>query len=125
MTPFDIVNKINSTEKDEWSDIDESEYVDFIIDRAMSYHLDSVMLANEVTQRHQIPKKWKYDFYRLTVFPKKKRFAKWAKQEENDDVELIMNAYQVNRSKAVTILSFINKKDLQFIREKTYYGGKQ
>lgn len=125
MNPFDIIGKLNTSTANEWDEIEEKDYVEFIIDRAMSYNLDTVMLANEVTQRHQMPKQWKYDFYRLAIHPKKKRFSKWAKPEENEDVDLIMQVYQVNRQKASSILSLINKKDLQFIKEKTYYGGKQ
>ena len=125
MNPFDIIGKLNTSFVDEWSEIGDNQYTDFIIDRAMSYHLDTVMFANEVTLRHQMPRRWKYDFYRLAIQPKKKRFAKWSKPEENDDTQLIMDVYQVNRQRAGQILSLINKKDLEFIREKTYYGGKQ
>lgn len=124
MNPFDIINELNTSTKDNFDDIGENGYnsASFIVDRAMSYHIDTVMLANEITRNHTMPAKWKYDFYRYAITPKKKRYSKWAKPEKDLDIELIMVAYNVNRLKAIRIHSTINKS-MDIIHETMNYGG--
>lgn len=122
--PFEIVGGLNTSTEDNWESIGEKDYVSFMVDRAMSYHIDTVMLASEVTQRFNMPKQWQYDFYRTAISPKKKRFSKWAKPEEVADIELIIEAYGVNRQKAMTILSCINNSNINEIRDKMSHGGK-
>lgn len=124
--PFEIISQLNATTADHYDDIGDKTYTTnaFMIDRGMSYFLDSIMLAAEITQRHHMPPQWKYDFYRFAIQPKKsKKFAKWAKQQKDDDIDLIMQAYNVNRRKATQIRSTINN-DMSIIRETMNFGGK-
>ena len=124
MTPFDIANQVSTSAADHWDDIDVKDYVPFVINRALSYHLDTVMLANEMNSRAQIPKQWQYDFYRMAIQPKKKRFSKWSKPDADALIELVSQAYQVNRTKAISIASLLNQDQINNLRLITDYGGR-
>jgi len=81
MNPFDYVNSINSTKKNLMRGTDndrlaEKEYAPFLTNRTLSYHHDTVALANEMNQRSQLEHLLQYEFLLNSVRPKK-RFAKW------------------------------------------------
>ena len=97
MNPFDWVNSINTK-----TDVDInliSTYNPFIINRALSYFDDTVLLANEMNVRHLLDKDQQYAFLFATV-TKRKRFAKWAKKEEDNSVALISEAYHISTREA-------------------------
>jgi hypothetical protein len=121
---FDIIGQLSTSTTDNWSDIEEKDYVSFMVNRNFSLFVDTVMLANEMNKIHTIPKKWQYDFYRLAVQPKKKRFAKWHKPEKDETVELIMNTYKVNRQRAKSIYNLLNEESINTLRTLTNCGGK-
>ena len=121
MNLFDVVNHLNTSNVDNWEE-HQSAYNSFMIDRAMSQHLDTVMFASEITQRNVTPK-MAYDFYRIVIQPKRKRFGKWSKTETTD-VQYIMDAYKVNRRRAQEISNLINKTDRKIIDDVMSTGGK-
>lgn len=122
--PFEIIGQLSTTSVDYW-DLNEGErgYPAFMVTRAFSYHYDTVMLANEMAFRHYIPARWQYDFYRIAVQPKKKRFAKWAKPDEDKDIALIMETYNVTRRKALTMLPIIGD-NIKTLKEMANTGGR-
>lgn len=125
MNPFEILGELNTTTANNWADIGEGSYNSFMINRGLSYHLDTVMLANEMSKSYKhLPKQMQYDFYRLAIQPKKKRFSKWSKPEESKDLELIMEAYQVTRRKAQTLLSVLNSTAIATIKDTMTKGGR-
>lgn len=123
MTPFDIIGQLCSKELP-FDSIDENEYNSFLINRGMSYFIDTVMLSNLMNIHPSIPKSWQYDFYNNTIKPKKKRFSRWAKSETDDTLDLISSAYNINYKKASEIRKLLTENDIEFLREKTFRGGR-
>ena len=122
--PFEFVNNINASRDDIWSDETAKSYNAFLINRALSYHLDTVFFAQEMNQRSTFTTpKMQYDFLRLAVQPKKKRFASWAKEQKNEFVDLVCEVYQVNKSTAAQYLKLLSEDDLKLLQEKTHKGG--
>lgn len=75
MSPFDFLNSINEKKaylfddvradnSGEASDLDsvDRKYPPFMVNRGLSYFVDTVMLANEMNQRFELAKKMQYDF---------------------------------------------------------------
>jgi len=124
LSPFDIIGMVCAAKDPQWSDIEDKEYVPFIINRGLSQFPDTVMLANEVNFRHTMPKKWQFDFYKYAITPKKKRFAKWAKPEDDILIEQISEAFNVNRRRAMGIRSLMNEDAVKLFKEKTQRGGR-
>lgn len=124
MSPFDYLNCINLT-KDDLSDDPsfQKDYEPFIVNKGLSFFVDSCLQANEMNLRHYIPKKWQFR-YLLNSIAKKKRFSKWHKKETGDDLTMVMKYYNYSREKAEVALSILSKDQLTMIKQKFEKGGK-
>ena len=123
-SPFDYVNSIlqNKTQM-MVDDATEAAYVSFLVNRSLSYHMDTIAFANEMNRRHSIDKKMQFDFLLNTVRSKKRPFAKWAKPEKNDDLSCIKQVYGFSDSKARDALRLLSDEQIQKLKEQTDVGG--
>lgn len=122
MTPFDYVNAINSkAKKDIMSGTDddrqaENDYVPYVVNRTLSYFPDTVLHANELNRRHFLEKKLQFHYLLNNIRPGK-RFAKWIKPEDSDELELVKQYYSFNDEKARQALPLLSKVQLTMIRK--------
>lgn len=124
MNPFDYVNAICDSKQNLIVDeISEKGYNPFMINRTLSYHFDTVLLANEMNQRAHLDKKLQNDFLINTV-RKKKRFAKWMKPLSSDDLEVVKEYYGYSNEKARQILPLLNDEQMGQLRQRIFKGGK-
>lgn len=127
MNPFDYVNSINMSKKHmmentENDNLAEKSYNSYIVNKSLSYFIDTILYANEANEIHHMDKRLQYDYLFYSI-PKKKRFSKWAKPNRDDDLDLIIEYYQCNYTRASEILKIINNKDLEYIKQKLQKGG--
>ena len=124
MNPFDFVNAINVTKKDLFEEgYTDDDYVPFLVNRQLSYFMDTVFFANEANSTlKDIPKRAQFDFLRLAI-DKRKRYAKWGKQKSDKDVELVQRRYGGTRQVAEELLKLLTKEDLQTLRDSEDIGG--
>lgn len=115
MNPFEFVNSINMTKKDIMVKDNEKDYIPFVVNRTLSYFLDTIFLVNEMNINHQLDKTMQYHFL-LHLVCKRKRFAKWHKSNKND-IEAIQFVYNVNQRRAQEMLSLLNAEQLNTIRD--------
>jgi NACalpha-BTF3-like transcription factor len=125
MTPFDFLNAINMTKEDLFKDPQaEKDYNAFIVNRGLSYFPDTILLANEMNVRHELPSSLQFSFL-LNSATKRKRFSKWHKKDAfTDDLKLIMEYYKYSSEKAKRALDVLTSEQIQIIRDKLYKGGK-
>lgn len=128
MNPFDYVNAINTTKKNlmvgtENDRLAEKGYDPFLTNRSLSYHNDTIGLANEMNTRHYLDKKPQFEFYLNTV-RKKKRFAKWEKKVKESDLAVVKEYYGYNEVKARQALTILTDDEIAVIRAKVDKGGK-
>jgi hypothetical protein len=98
------------------------DYSPFVVNRFISGNIDTVLYAQEMNMRHGLDPDMQYDYY-FHALPKKKRFSKWKKRENEDDIELLRKYYNYNYQRAKEVLSFHTEEDLKIIREKMDEGG--
>jgi hypothetical protein len=123
MKVFEYVNAICASKDSYWEDgVSESEYEPFLVNRALSHHYDTVMYAQEMNARSHISEKMQYDFLRIAIQPKKKRFAKWDK-EKDEKIELIKKAYKVSYKTAISYAAILNNEDLVNLKLSLCKGG--
>jgi len=124
-SPFALLNAINFSKEDllRNGEMNESEYKPFLINRALSYHVDSIFEANDMNERAHLPNICQHD-YLLNSLPKKKRFAKWIKPIKNADLEAIMKYFGYSQSKAEAALKILSKESVQEIIRQSDVGGK-
>lgn len=127
MKPFDYVNSVTDNKKNmmvgtENDELAEKSYNPFLTNKSLSYYMDTILYANEINQYSMLDNKLQYEYY-LHGIPKKKRFSKWSKKIEDEDIEVITQWYGCNYSKAAEILKIINKTTLDLIKQKLQTGG--
>lgn len=123
-TPFDYVKAISYTKEDMIvDDITEKDYNPFIVNRALSMGIDTVLQANEMNQRHHLSKKLQFDFL-LNSISKRKRFDKWQKADKSEDLDYVRAYFNYSYPKAVSALRILSQKQIDTIKEKvTNKGG--
>ena len=128
MKPFDYVNSINFTKKNlmrgsENDELAEKGYAPYLTNKSLSYFTDTLLYANEMNKLHFLDNKLQYEFF-LNSIRKKKRFAKWAKADKNDDLVMISEYYQISLSKAKEAIRLLSHEQLSSIRNKMEQGIK-
>jgi transcription initiation factor IIE alpha subunit len=124
MSPFEFANQILQGKKQLIVDEStEDEYVPFMVNRALSYHKDCVLYANEMNRRHQLDKKLQNDYLLNTIRAKKRPFNKWIKPEKSEDIACIKSFYGFSDAKARDALRLLTDKQIQELKEKADKGG--
>ena len=128
MKPFDFVNSINFTKKNlmrgsDNDELSEKSYAPYLTNKSLSYFTDTLLYANEMNKLHFLDNKLQYEFF-LNSIRKKKRFAKWAKADKNDDLVMISEYYQISLSKAKEAIRILSHEQLSTIRNKMEQGIK-
>lgn len=100
----------------------EKTYSPFLTNRALSYHADTVHVANIMNCHHALDNKLQYSFLINIVRPAK-RFAKWVKKEKDEDIEAIMEYSGYNRQKAKVALELLTPDQIKTIKKKLDKGG--
>ena len=119
--PFDYVNDILYTKN--YLLVDEEEYVPFLTNRSLSYHVDCIMFANVMNGLHSLDNKMQHDYLFNTIRSKKRTFKKWIKRETKEDLDLIKRIYNYSTPKALDILKLLSENDLDILRNKYNKGG--
>ena len=128
MKPFDYINSINYSKKNLMRNSDndelaESGYVPFLTNRSLSYFTDTLFYANEVNLFHHTDHKLQYEYLLNSVRPKK-RFAKWVKSMDSDDLEIVKLYYNYSTKKALQALAILTPTELENITTKVTRGIK-
>lgn len=121
---FDILNNIFEKKGGVLEPDHLRDYHPYIINKALSFHKDLIHFANEMNSLYNIDKDMHYEFLFFGV-PKKRRYAKWHKNEdEKNDIELIQEYYGYSYHRAKEVLPLLKGK-VGKIREQLEKGGKR
>jgi hypothetical protein len=114
----DFLNAINATKKNALDEFPEAErlYPPFVVNRCLSYFPDTVMQANEMNQNSHIDNKMQHD-YLMHSTRSRRRFSKWFKVEDDADVELIKEHFNINTRRAREYKKLLTKEDLFSLRK--------
>lgn len=119
--PFEYVNAINMSKDDIISNSDNPElaekgYNSFMVNKALSYHIDTIHFANLMNANWSLDNKLQFDFLINIVRPRK-RFSKWAKTEISEDIELISEYFQCNNERAIEYARILTQDELAIIKK--------
>jgi len=112
--------KLLDTDDKDW----EKKYPPFIINKGLSYFSDTVMFANEMNRLHHASKHMQFSFY-LNSIKSRKRFSKWLKSSKIKDLDVVKQHFGYSNKKAQEAISLMTKKQLDYIKERLYKGGKK
>jgi hypothetical protein len=120
----EILPSILQTKKSVFRDeIDYKDYKPFIVNRALSYHMDCVLYVNELNRIPGIEPDMQYSYLLNTIRPMKRKFQPWQKSEVDKDLECVKQYFGYSNQKAKEALRILNDEQLAEIKTKTAKGG--
>ena len=123
MSPFDYLKAINETKEDVMlTSQDEKKYSPFIVNRGLSFFMDTIFQVNEMNRNHHLDSRLQFD-YLLNSIRQKKRYSKWLKPEKLQDLDVVKEYYGFSNEKAKDALSTLSEDQLAFIKDKLNQGG--
>ena len=123
MSPFDYLKAINETKEDIMlTPEDERKYSPFIVNRGLSFFMDTIFQVNELNRNYHLEARLQFD-YLLNSVRKKKRYSKWLKPEKLHDLDVVKEYYGFSNEKAKDALSTLSEDQLAFIKDKLNQGG--
>lgn len=124
-SPFDWLKSVTHDKKDiMFGDAEEKQYNSFMVCRGLSYHQDTVLLANEMNRASFIDARMQYDFLLKTIRPRK-RFSKWHKKSNPAEIETIKEYYGYSDAKAESVADLITEDMISNMRVKLSKGGRK
>ena len=120
----EIIPSILQTKKSVINDdLDAKDYVPFVVNRALSYHIDCVLYANEMNLYPELDKDLQYQYLINTVRSMKRKFQPWQKSEADKNIECVKQYFGYSNEKAKEALRILNDEQIAEIRRKTDKGG--
>ena len=120
----EIIPSILQTKKCVINDeIDQKDYVPFVVNRALSYHMDCILYANEMNLNSGLDKDMQYQYLLNSVRSMKRKFQPWQKSKTISDLECVKEYFGYSNNKAKDALRILSEEQLVELREKTHKGG--
>jgi len=121
----EIIPSILQTKKSVINDdIDLKDYTPFVVNRALSYHIDCVLYANEMNLHPDLEKDLQYQYLLNTIRPMKRKFQPWQKASDDKNIESVKQYFGYSNQKAKEALRILNEEQIAEIIRKTDKGGR-
>jgi hypothetical protein len=123
----DYLKSINETKENLMESDDpmwEKKYSPFIINKCLAPFNDTIMLVNEMNQRHHLDTKLQYDFL-LNTIRSKKRYAPWVKADKLKDLEYVKEYFGYSNAKAKAALQILDNEQITTIKNSLNKGGRK
>ena len=124
MNPFDFVSDITHKKKYLIDEDNEKDYSPFLTNRALSYHQDTVLLANEMNRASHIDNALQHDFL-FHAIRARKRYSKFMKKSIPARIEIIKEYYGYSDAKAQAVEDLISDDDIKHMKSVLSKGGKK
>ena len=123
----DYLKSINETKENLMESDDpmwEKKYSPYIINKCLAPFNDTIMLVNEMNQRHHLDTKLQYDFL-LNTIRSKKRYAPWVKADKLKDLEYVKEYFGYSNAKAKAALQILDNEQITTIKNSLNKGGRK
>ena len=108
-----VLESINYT-KEDILDPNGKDYVPFVVNKSLSYFMDTVAYANEMNKYPFLDKRMQYDYLKGSI-RKRKRFSGWVKKDKSDVIDAIIKYYDVSYRKALEYEKLLTEDQKQEI----------
>jgi hypothetical protein len=120
----DIIPSILQTKKNVLQDeLDVKDYTPFVVNRALSYHMDCILYANEMNLYPEMDKDLQYQYLLNTIRSMKRKFQPWQKASADKDLECVKEYFGYSNQKAKEALRILNDEQIAKIKANTIKGG--
>lgn len=104
-------------------EVDEKEYNAFLTNRALSYHLDCILMVNDMNMNHHLDKKLQYSYLLNIVRQMKRKFQPWQKSSVDKNLECVKEYFGFSNAKAKEALRILTEDQILDIKRITNKGG--
>ena len=116
--PSILQNKKSVIENDQ----DAKDYQPYMVNKALSYHVDVVLYANDMNMCYHLHKKAQYEYLINSVRGMKRPYAQWHKASKTNDLEAVKLFFGYSTRRAREALNLLTDDQLKIIRRKTDTG---
>ena len=122
LTVFDFLKDLSEKKADILDESNETVYSPWTVNRFLSMDATTVMYANEMNNRHFLPKRLQYDYY-LNSIKKNRRFFKYIKENEQENLDVVREYFGYSKNKAKEVLPVLSDEDIAYMKMKLNKGG--
>lgn len=97
---------------------DEKEYNPWLVNKALSGHVDTILYANEMNINYSLDRQLQYDYLFHSVRKRKRPFQKWFKAEMNTPLAAIKEYFACSNQKARETISILTQNQIKEIIKK-------
>jgi hypothetical protein len=101
----------------------DKDYSAFVVNRAISFHYDCVLQANEMNQYPSLPANMQYQFLLNSIRGYKRPFRKWEKRETIENLDAVKEYYNYSNQKAKDALVLLDATQIETIKKEINKGG--
>jgi hypothetical protein len=117
----DIIPSILQTKKNVLEN--EKDYNPFIVNKALSFHYDCILHANQMNLIPNTDSVMQYQYLLNSIRPWKRPFQKWLKPEKVENLECIKEFYGYSNDKARAALEVLSDEQIDSIKKNLNKGG--
>lgn len=99
------------------------DYKPFLVNRALSYHMDCILYVNQVNMNHQLDPELQYQYLLNTIRPMKRKFQPWQKATVDKDMDCVKEYFGYSDEKAKEALRILSDEQITLIKQKLEKGG--
>jgi hypothetical protein len=105
----------------------ESEYNAYNMNRTLSQSADSLFDVNEMNGYPHLPNALQYDYFINSIRRRSRRPEKWLVDsfKSDNDLDVVKEYFNYSNQKAKDALLLLGDSELEYIKSKTYKGGKE
>jgi len=119
----EIIPSILQTKKVEVTQENERDYVPFVVNKALSFHKDCVLFANEMNKVPNIDGILQYHYHLHSIRAYKRPFQKWQKLAKDSDLSAVKEYFNYSNEKAKEAMMVLSQDDLVKIKKSLFKGG--
>lgn len=119
----DTIPSILQTKKPVITQENEGDYVPFVVNKALSFHRDCVLFANEMNSIPNTDKLLQYHYLLNRIRGYRRPFQKWQKLDKSSDLDAVKQYYKYSNEKAKEALMILSAEQIDDIKEKLNKGG--
>lgn len=119
----DTIPSILQTKKSVINQENEKDYVPFVVNKALSFHRDCVLYANEMNKLSNTDGLLQYQYLLNTIRGYKRPYQKWHKRDTIENLEAVKEYFNYSTEKAKDALLVLSDDQLKEIKKKLFKGG--
>ena len=117
----DIIPSILQTKKNVVEN--EKDYVPFVVNKALSFHYDCILIANEMNKVPNTDALLQYHYLLNKVRGYRRPFQKWQKLSKDDDLSAVKEYFNYSNEKAKEALTVLTQDEIVEIKKSLFKGG--